>query len=126
MNGSTKKITRFEDMTVWQDSQELAVTIYKLTSVFPKDEKYALTSQIRRSSSSVSANIAEGFGRSTKNDRSHFYHIALGSLLETKNFIYLSLRLGYIQQFELENIIAQIETIHKQITAILSYFKHHG
>ena len=58
-------------------------------------------------------------------DRSHFYYIALGSLLETKNFIYLSEKLCYVKRSEADVIIIKIESIHKQITAILGYFKKH-
>lgn len=121
-----EKITKFEDMSVWQDSQELAVLIYRLTKTFPKDEQYALTSQLRRAASSVSANIAEGFGRATHKDRSHFYHIALGSLLETKNFMYLAARLEYLTQDKIDPALEWIDTIHVQITAILSYFKRNA
>jgi four helix bundle protein len=119
-----KKLTRFEDMTVWQDSQELAVSIYKITKVFPKDELYSLTNQIRRSASSVSANIAEGFGRGTNKDKAQFYRVALGSLFETKNFIYLSARLGYIDNTTAKETVQIIDGIHNQITAILKYFSH--
>lgn len=119
------KITRFEDMPVWQEAQECAVSIYQLSKSFPKDEQYALTSQLRRAASSVSANIAEGFGRGTYKDRSHFYHIALGSLLETKNFIYLAARLDYINKDEVGKIVACINSVHSQITAILRYLHHH-
>jgi four helix bundle protein len=121
---SHDKIARFEDMTVWQDSQELAVSVYKLTKTFPKDELYSLTNQVRRSASSVSANIAEGFGRGTNKDKSQFYRVALGSLFETKNFIYLSARLNYIDNGSTKELVAAIDGIHKQITAILRYFKH--
>jgi len=116
-----KKITRFEDMDVWKDSQEYAVLIYKATKTFPKEELYGITSQIRRSASSVSANIAEGFGRSTYKDRAHFYHIALGSLLETKNFVYLSGRLEYVHQEQVQSLTQQAENISNQITAIIRY-----
>ncbi len=118
-----EKITRFEDMPVWQESQDFAVEVYKLTKTFPKDELYALTNQMRRASSSVSANIAEGFGRKTDKDKANFYHIALGSLLETKNFIYLAGRLQYLDQQEIDKTIPLINSVHRQITAILKYFK---
>ncbi|CAN5401924.1 four helix bundle protein [soil metagenome] len=121
-----EKITKFEDMTVWQESQELAVLVYHVTKKFPGDEQYALTSQLRRAASSVSANIAEGFGRATSKDRSHFYHIALGSLLETKNFIYLSARLEYITKDEVVATIKGIDSVHRQITAILGFFKRYA
>ena len=121
----TNKILRFEDMPVWQDSLNLAVLIYKTTRTFPTEEKFALTDQLHRAASSISANIAEGFGRHTLKDRSHFYYIALGSLLETKNFIYLSEKLCYVKRSEADVIIIKIESIQKQITAILGYFKKH-
>lgn len=123
---TANRLTRFEDMTVWQDAQELAVMVYQITKSFPKDELYSLTNQIRRAASSVSANIAEGFGRGTDKDKSHFYHIALGSLLETKNFIYLASRLKYMNQIDSDRLITEIDLIHKQITAILKYFKENA
>ncbi|MCA9329003.1 four helix bundle protein [Candidatus Saccharibacteria bacterium] len=123
-NSTRKKIDRFEDMPVWQESQELAVSIYKATNNFPENEKYGITSQVRRSSSSVSANIAEGFGRKSVKERINFYHIALGSLLETKNFLYLSARLELIEQQEIDELIHHIESIHAQINSILKYFKN--
>lgn len=126
MKESRKKIIRFEDMPVWQEAQEFAVLVYKMTNSFPDEEKFGLISQLRRASSSVSANIAEGFGRSSKKDTAHFYHIARGSLLETKNFIYLSARLSYIDKTSLETVIAAANSINSQITAILGYFKTHA
>lgn len=120
----TKKLTRFEDMTVWQESQELAVLIYSVTKKFPKEELYSITSQLRRAASSVSANIAEGFGRDSNKDKAHFYHIARGSLLETKNFIYLSAKLGYMSQEDVTKCIDTADSINNQITAILAYFKN--
>lgn len=125
MKSHSKKIMRFEDMPVWQESQELAVLIYKATKQFPDEERFGITSQLRRASSSVSANIAEGFGRSSKKDTAHFYHIARGSLLETKNFVYLSARLSYINKKTLDHLIACADSIDQQITAILRYFKLH-
>lgn len=65
-------IESFENLRVWQESQNLAVEIYTVTKQFPKDELFAITSQLRRSASSISANIAEGFGRVSKNDKLHF------------------------------------------------------
>jgi len=110
-------------MSVWQEAQEFAVAVYKVTKHFPEDERFGIISQLRRASSSVSANIAEGFGRSSKKDTAHFYHIARGSLLESKNFIYLSARLSYIDKGVLDKLITNADSINQQITAILRYFK---
>ena len=101
-------IQKFEDLEVWKESLKLARLIYTCTKSFPKEEQFALTNQIRRASYSVSANIAEGFGRSTSRDKLHFYTIAYGSLLETKNFLYLAKELEYIDiiDHELEQVIS--------------------
>ena len=111
-------ITAFEDLRVWQESQNLAVVIYAITKQFPKDEMFAITSQLRRAASYVSANIAEGFGRKTVNDKSHFYVMSYGSLLETKNFLYLANRLDYFDNQVLENLIAQITSCQKLLNAL--------
>jgi four helix bundle protein len=110
-------ITSFEDLIVWQESQLFAVEVYKITKEFPKDEIFAMTSQLRRAASSISANIAEGFGRSTTNDKLHFYTMAYGSLLEVKNFLYLAERLDYIQKEPLDKLIAHGVSCQKLINA---------
>lgn len=110
-------IRSFEDLTVWQESQQLALVVYSLTKQFPKEELFGITSQIRRAVSSISANIAEGFGRATPKDKLNFYTIAYGSLLETRNFLYLAEKLGYISQDELDNILAQSTSCQKLINA---------
>ncbi len=121
-----EKILRFEDMKVWQEAQDLAVLVYTLTYKLPDDEKFGLMSQMRRASSSVSANIAEGFGRKSFRDSNNFYRIALGSLLETKNFIYLSGRLDYLEQADIDSAIESINSVHKQITAIMKYLNENA
>ena len=121
-----KKIERFEDMSVWVDSQNFAVLIYEITKTFPADELHSLTNQMRRASSSISANIAEGFGRKSVRERSQFYRIAYGSLLETKNFVYLSRRLNYIDADSETQLLAASEGLQKQINAILKYFSVHA
>lgn len=112
------KIKSFEDLIVWQKAQDLAVIIYKITKNFPPEEKFGLTDQIRRSASSVSANIAEGFGRRTIKDKQHFYTMSYGSLLETKNFVYLAQKLNYINISDSESIIITITDCQKLINAI--------
>lgn len=112
-----KKIESFEDLTVWQESQQLAVDIYKTTRAFPPDELFAMTSQLRRASASISANIAEGFGRSTRADKFHFYTIAYGSLLEVKNFLYLAQKLSYIDNASLDQLLIQVTSCQKLINA---------
>lgn len=121
----SNKITRFEDMTVWQDAQDFAVSVYGITKSFPSDERFAIIDQMRRAASSISANIAEGFGRKSRKDMLHFYSIAYGSLLETKNFVYLSRKLGYLDTAQEEVLIYAVENLQKQLNAINRYFHNH-
>jgi len=66
----------FYDMPLWKESMDLSIDIFDITSTLPKSEDYGLTSQIRRSANSVSANLAEGFGRISTKEKVHFYHIS--------------------------------------------------
>jgi len=113
------KITAFEDLIVWQESQDLAVLAYKLSKSFPKEEVFGLTSQLKRAATSVSANIAEGFGRRSQKDKLHFYAIAYGSLLETKNFFYLCQKLGYTSAQEIEALLAKVTSRQKLLNALM-------
>jgi|SRR5665811_921351 len=113
----SKKIESFEQLTVWETSQELAVDIYTVTKNFPSDELFAITNQLRRAASSISANIAEGFGRQTIKDKVHFYVMAYGSLLEVKNFLYLSNKLSYLEDRDLEDLLLKCTDCQKLINA---------
>lgn len=86
----------YKDLKVWSKSHDLTLRVYSSTKSFPKDEIYALTSQLRRASSSIPANIAEGCGKNTANDFARFLNISLGSANETDYFILLSKDLGYL------------------------------
>jgi four helix bundle protein len=87
----------YKDLKVWTKSHEITLKIYSLTKGFPKEEIYSLTSQIRRCSASIPANIAEGCGKSTNKDFGRFLNIALGSANETEYFLLLSKDLSYIK-----------------------------
>src|SRR5690606_7890842 len=94
----------FEKLEVWQKSRTLVTKIYKVTSFFPTDEKYGLTSQFRRASVSVSSNIAEGSTGWRKRDKARFYEIAYGSLIEVMNQLILSTDFGFMDEDELKEI----------------------
>jgi four helix bundle protein len=87
----------FTEMPVWQKAHSLAVDVFKLTVGLPRSEDYGLTSQIRKSSNGVPACIAEGFGRSTKKDKSNFYIIARGSSYETQNHLLYGNKVSYFE-----------------------------
>jgi len=86
----------YKNLNVWVKSHEITLKIYGLTNGFPKEEIYSLTSQIKRCSSSIPANIAEGCGKNSNKDLGRFLNIALGSANETECFLLLSKDLGYL------------------------------
>jgi four helix bundle protein len=85
----------FEDLLVWQKAHAYVLEIYRMTKVFPKEELYGLTSQLRRASVSIPANIAEGFKKRTSKDKAHALTIAQGSLEECRYYLRLCMDLGY-------------------------------
>jgi four helix bundle protein len=85
-----EKIRFFTDLLVWKKGHELALLIYRLTKSFPTEEKYGLVSQMRRSSVSVTSNLAEGFGRRGKADKKRFYDMSIGSLYELENQLFIA------------------------------------
>lgn len=85
----------FQDLLVWQKAHLLALTIYRLSAGFPREEIYGITSQVRRAVVSVPANIAEGFKKKGKNDKARYMNIAQGSLEEVRYYLILINDLGY-------------------------------
>jgi four helix bundle protein len=94
------KIFSFEKLIVWQKSRQLTVTIYKATKLFPADERFGLTSQMRRCAASISSNIAEGTGRHSGKEKARFTEIAYGSALELLNQVILSKDLEFLSEEE--------------------------
>lgn len=86
----------YKNILAWQKADDLTVAVYAATRSFPREEVYALTSQLRRAVYSVPANIVEGASRSSQKDYLHFLYIARGSAAEVAYFIHLSHRLGYL------------------------------
>ena len=104
----------YKKLKVWELSHELTLMVYQKSSAFPKEEMFGLTSQIRRASSSIPTNIAEGCGRYSSKELSHFLNISLGSANETSYLLFLSKDLNYLtaEDFEiLENKIEQIKAM---------------
>jgi four helix bundle protein len=109
----------FKDLIVWQKSHQLVLEIYKMTKNFPKEELYCLTSQIRRSSISVAANITEGFKKKTTAEKLRFLNIAQGSLSETEYYLILSADLEYAVTASLLNQCEEVgKILEKYMQAI--------
>jgi len=117
------KIKNFIDLDAWREGHKLVLEIYKITNNFPNEEKFGLTSQIRRCTVSITSNIAEGFSRKTNKDKIKFYIITLGSLTELQNQIIISKDLGYITKSKYDDIYNQIIKIQKITNGLIRYLK---
>jgi len=102
----------------WLKAVELVTDIYKKTESFPKEERYGLTSQIRRAAVSIPANIAEGAGRYSSKEFAHFLSNAQGSASELETELIISNRLGYLDETSFSQLIAQLERIGRLITGL--------
>ena len=98
------EVYQFERLNAWQKAKELAVAVYRLVNKFPQYEQYSLSSQVRRAVISVPSNIAEGTGRLSVKEKTHFLEIAYGSLLETYCQLQIAVELDYISSEELKVI----------------------
>ena len=99
-----KEIKHFSDLDAWKINYELVLMIYKITKKFPKEEKFGLIDQLRRAASSITANIAEGWGRYHYADKVKFFYQARGSNCEVQNFLILAKDLSYLGSDEYEKI----------------------
>lgn len=91
----TDKIHSFTDLNAWKEGHKLVLIAYSLIRSFPKEERYGLCDQMRRSAVSITSNIAEGFSRGTNKDKTQFYYVAMGSLTELQNQMIISRDVGY-------------------------------
>lgn len=104
----------FKKLIVWQKAHGLTLTVYKETITFPKEEVYGLTSQLRRASSSIAANIAEGTGKYSIRDINRFFQIALGSAKEVEYFLILSKDLHYLNSNSyciMNNLLSEVRAM---------------
>ncbi len=117
------EIKSFKDLIVWQKAKDLSILIYKTTSTFPKEEQFGITSQIRRSAISISSNIAEGRGRSTRKDFINFLHISLGSCYELESQLITSKDLGFISKENYEKIEILLSETRRMLLSMIGKLK---
>jgi len=113
----------FRNLQVWKKSHEFTLKIYKITCDFPREEMFGLTSQIRRASSSVATNIAEGCGRSSDAELIRFLYISMGSASESEYLILLSYDLKYINSAEMSSLNSSIQEIKMMLSALIKTIK---
>jgi four helix bundle protein len=109
----------FYDLRVWKVAHELTLAIYDATRDFPRQELYGLTSQIRRSSASIGANLAEGCGRQTGGEMTRFVQIAMGSASELEYHLLLARDLGHLDKDMHRRLQTQLTQVRRMLTAFL-------
>ncbi|MCF8296939.1 MAG: four helix bundle protein [Saprospiraceae bacterium] len=114
-----ESVKSFHDLIVWQKAHNLVLQVYKDTASFPSEEKFGITSQIRRAAISVPANIVEGHARRSRKEFLNFLNIAHGSLEELKYLLLLSRELNYLD----ENEYSEYSMITTEVSKILYGFK---
>ena len=117
-------LKNFRDLKVWQKSYRLCLDLYKITKKFPKEERYGLTSQIRRAAVSIPSNIAEGYGRKTTADYLRFLYIAYGSICELETQLLLSGDLNYVNQENLKARRDDTEEVERMLKALIKSLEH--
>ncbi len=115
----TRAVQSYQDLAAWQEARVLVRDIYAVTEGFPADERFGLTSQIRRCAVSVPSNIVEGYGRGSKNDYSRFLRIARGSLFEIETQLLLAHDLGYIEDESRIAVQGQIDKVARPLWGLI-------
>jgi four helix bundle protein len=115
----TDKFNSYRDLKVWQQAMLLAERIYEATKPYPKEEIYGLTSQMRRCSVSIAANIAEGYGRDSGGSFVQFLKIAQGSLKELETRAILSGRIGFLAEADLEELLSSCDELGKMLGGLI-------
>src|SRR3989344_233466 len=115
----TEKIRSFTDLVAWKEAHQLVLSIYQATKTFPREEKYSLIDQMRRSALSISSNIAEGFSRQSKKEKAQFYFTAKGSITELQNQLLVAKDVEYSPEKEFLVIADQTVHVHKLVNGLI-------
>ena len=116
----TVPVQHYKELIVWQKAMDLVCLIYEVTKAFPKDELYGLTNQLRRAIVSVPSNIAEGQARKSTPEFKNFLSYARGSMAEVETQLLVALRLNYLRESQLREIMAIHDEVSKMIPALMS------
>lgn len=103
----------FKELKIWQKALSLSVDVYKVTALFPKEDRFGLISQIKRSAVSIPSNIAEGAGRNSVKEFLYFLSVANGSSYELQTQLLISNKLNFLKDDLLENILIELDEIQK-------------
>lgn len=109
---------RFEKLEVWQEARQFKQAVYRASRPFPKEELFALTSQLRRAAISISSKIAEGSGRNSDHDFAHFLEQAYGSLMETAALLFLAFDEAYLAEEACDALLDKADLIARKLAAL--------
>lgn len=113
------EINSYRDLKVWQNAMDIAERCYVFTRDFPRDELYGMTSQIRRASVSIAANIAEGYGRDSTGNFVNFLKTAQGSLKELETHLLLCARIGVVAPGAADPLLLQCDELGRMLRAFI-------
>ena len=113
------ELRSYRELLVWQKSMDLSVNVFEMTRNFPTEEKFGITAQLRRSVTSISANIAEGQARRTTGEFVQSLAMARGSLAEVETFLLLSERLGHAPSPECKSLLAGCQEVNKMLNGLI-------
>lgn len=119
----TEKIVNFTDLTVWQEGHSLVLMVYKVIDQFPRREMFCLTSQIIRAVTSITHNIAEGYGRQHGKEKVQFFYQSRGSLIELQDQLIIAKDLQYITDSQYTTLNDQTINVHKLLNGIIKSTK---
>src|SRR5690606_40647112 len=111
-------VKSYRDLQVWREAVDLVELVYRASAAFPADERFGLTSQLRRSSVSIPSNIAEGHARPSTRDYLRFLGISLGSLAEMETQLLLAQRLGYIDDATLDRALQASDRVGRMLRGL--------
>lgn len=117
------KIRSFTDLNVWREGHQLVLHIYKITKLFPADEKIGLSSQMRRCAVSITSNIAEGFSRKTNKEKAQFFYTSLGSVTELQNQLLIARDIRYISTEVFKKLAEKTVIVNKLTNGLIKSAK---
>jgi four helix bundle protein len=112
-----------KELIIWQKAVDLSIAVYKITQQLPEDEKFGLTSQMRRSAISISSNVAEGAGRNSDKEFSQFLGLANGSSQELFTQAFICFKLNFITESDFQSLEAKVNEIQKMIYSLKDRLK---
>jgi four helix bundle protein len=117
------QIKTYRDLLVWQKSMALVTEVYKLSKLFPDEETYGLTSQMRRCAVSIPSNIAEGYGRNSTSDYVRFLRVASASLYELQTQAEIALNLRYLKKSDFDKLYESSREIERMLSSLVRKLK---